>query len=121
MQAQAGVGRTHNELYCYKLKGANALFAVFQFPSNGKLHSNNRNRNFCAPHWSNVSIPFKRETAFKLGVPLSVSDIFPLGFQFPSNGKLHSNTLLDRLLPVAEVEFQFPSNGKLHSNSLKQG
>ena len=62
-----------------------------------------------------VSIPFKRETAFKLRIldPLAAE----YKFQFPSNGKLHSNSVLRRFIIEGDVEFQFPSNGKLHSNS----
>ena len=86
----------------------------FQFPSNRKLHSNSRygsdkllqgqcfnslqtgnciqtiNRNVMLLV-ATVSIPFKRETAFK--PPERTPKWFRLHrrFQFPSNGKLHSN------------------------------
>ena len=40
--------------------------------------------------WAQVSIPFKRETAFKLDMPYDIH-VVSEKFQFPSNGKLHSN------------------------------
>ena len=113
----------------------------FQFPSNGKLHSNF----IIIILWylePKVSIPFKRETAFKLHTELTQRKSVRFKFQFPSNGKLHSN--LPRYLffhlnfppsfnslqtgnciqtayteisrSYEDASFQFPSNGKLHSN-----
>ena len=41
-------------------------------------------------------------------------------FQFPSNGKLHSNTV-SLIMQIMVVAFQFPSNGKLHSNGDNAG
>ena len=38
-------------------------------------------------------------------------------FQFPSNGKLHSNSVESLQSHLIASKFQFPSNGKLHSNS----
>ena len=64
---------------------------------------------------SYVSIPFKRETAFKLGCQV-VDAIRGIEFQFPSNGKLHSNCSVVQSLNNLRIKFQFPSNGKLHSN-----
>ena len=87
----------------------------FQFPSNGKLHSNFRQHtNSTTTPW-HVSIPFKRETAFKLKSNITVESDGDR-FQFPSNGKLHSNMVV-RVAIAILVAFQFPSNGKLHSNS----
>ena len=64
----------------------------FQFPSNGKLHSNAW---YAGLYWwwvsIRVSIPFKRETAFKRSL-IAVSAVVIKLFQFPSNGKLHSNS-----------------------------
>ena len=61
----------------------------FQFPSNGKAHSE-------ASHWSWpfckwVSIPFKREGSFRVEVyGRSPYTAERTQFQFPSNGKAHS-------------------------------
>ena len=62
---------------------------MFQFPSNGKLHSNEENGTITA--WERW-------------------------FQFPSNGKLHSNKGRHPREMKSGWMFQFPSNGKLHSN-----
>ena len=63
---------------------------------------------------ADVSIPFKRETAFKRNYDYW-RPWWGCQFQFPSNGKLHSNQLeIDQ--SAVEAKFQFPSNGKLHSN-----
>ena len=65
-----------------------------------------------------VSIPFKRETAFKPGPHQVLS--WPLAkFQFPSNGKLHSNNIQIYASAGVLAMFQFPSNGKLHSNNIQ--
>ena len=87
----------------------------FQFPSNGKLHSNLLMKLAKKYPQIKVSIPFKRETAFK---PSSRGRNGSEGkaFQFPSNGKLHSNPLFARTTVRTLFRFQFPSNGKLHSN-----
>ena len=148
------------------IAGINNLtgFIQFQFPSNGKLHSNCQFSFRLRLDLSHVSIPFKRETAFKLSgsgchtkvlcvsIPFKRETAFkPLydvkgrlwfeEFQFPSNGKLHSNPIVDgeeyhgqyyvsipfkretafkRLRSKMDAResavFQFPSNGKLHSN-----
>ena len=67
---------------------------MFQFPSNGKLHSNPIS---VWAMWEliRVSIPFKRETAFKQKIT-SCTKGWSERFQFPSNGKLHSNCSLVR-------------------------
>ena len=86
----------------------------FQFPSNGKLHSNrqffsNKSKSF------KVSIPFKRETAFKLFDERRAAASRPV-FQFPSNGETAFKPLRASLGDEDGLLFQFPSNGKLHSN-----
>ena len=102
-----------------------ARTAAFQFPSNGKLHSNfSPWDGFCflwsvsipfkretafkllRTHWellqgAKVSIPFKRETAFKLCIYDEMPPSYWEWFQFPSNGKLHSNFFLVLTLSIA--------------------
>ena len=62
-----------------------------------------------------VSIPFKREGAWKGSEYQCIHRQNPFEFQFPSNGKEHGkykNTC--RQSAVTRAEFQFPSNGKEH-------
>ena len=113
---------------------------MFQFPSNGKAHSDISPSDPRRHLWVNVSIPFKREGTFRHFTirpeKTSMGERFnslqtgrhiqtflcrpiwqePKGrFQFPSNGKAHSDpTLL--VLDESLVAFQFPSNGKAHSD-----
>ena len=45
-----------------------------------------------------------------------------IGFQFPSNGKAHSDKIeSETYLLKKEEKFQFPSNGKAHSDESKEG
>ena len=46
-------------------EGFDNTIAMFQFPSNGKLHPNYRKGVPYGVHWKSVSIPFKRETPSK--------------------------------------------------------
>ena len=66
-----------------------------------------------------VSIPFKRESGFKVG--LSDLNVFwAIRFQFPSNGKVDSKkSLLRTCGKKSEIKFQFPSNGKVDSKKVK--
>ena len=114
--------------------------ASFQFPSNGKLHSNSPLRPSGGLWGSLVSIPFKRETAFKLVVTL-VTLLLSLCFNSLQTGNC-IQTSFTASVPMSqsyrvsisfkretafklgefkrrktyEIKFQFPSNGKLHSN-----
>ena len=88
---------------------------VFQFPSNGKLHSNfldhTRNRR------TKTRFQFPSNGKLHSNSPM-VPDEYGGhdGFQFPSNGKLHSNSPMVPDEYGGHDGFQFPSNGKLHSN-----
>ena len=88
-----------------------------------------------------VSIPFKREGTFRRTLEVALREIDVMMFQFPSNGKAHSDphqarnggridkgfnslqtgrhiqtlTRKERLLFMLK-KFQFPSNGKAHSD-----
>ena len=87
---------------------------MFQFPSNGKVDSKLRGLTMAIPVQPIVSIPFKRESGFKVW-DLKVLNNTKL-FQFPSNGKVDSketNFFDDR----NHILFQFPSNGKVDSKS----
>ena len=67
-----------------------------------------------------VSIPFKREGTFRQAqVPYSAPAPSYL-FQFPSNGKAHSDGRQD-LPKNGGALFQFPSNGKAHSDATATG
>ena len=63
-----------------------------------------------------VSIPFKREGTFRPKKSRISVDIPDPGFQFPSNGKAHSDKPFSRSLRNPRKMFQFPSNGKAHSD-----
>ena len=65
-----------------------------------------------------VSIPFKRESPFRLVVGNDLHFTKDIMFQFPSNGKALSDFRV--ILAVAVVlvrKFQFPSNGKALSDT----
>ena len=66
-----------------------------------------------------VSIPFKRESTFKLwGISeCLLSNFTNFQFQFPSNGKAHLNFVLFCYVGDFIFLFQFPSNGKAHLNN----
>ena len=62
-----------------------------------------------------VSIPFKRESGFKLPNTSLKGERKNEKFQFPSNGKVDSN-MVNRSWSYPTDLFQFPSNGKVDSN-----
>ena len=67
-----------------------------------------------------VSIPFKREGAWKVRNPdrLTLKCVYDW-FQFPSNGKEHGKYDYGGLVPFTFFDlFQFPSNGKEHGKQL---
>ena len=136
----------------------------FQFPSNGKLHSNRfpsvrppkPRQSFNSLQTGNCiqtrpeTAPTHEESSFNslqtgnciqtleiqmlmVGDALSFNSLqtgnciqthrndfrkplWRLWFQFPSNGKLHSNSVYNGGPWPSNEMFQFPSNGKLHSN-----
>ena len=160
----------------FKREGSFRLFRVpdlrfmpcnlFQFPSNGKAHSDHVDHDTDDTAADVVSIPFKREGSFRHS-PTSIYYCLAAGgvsipfkregsfrqlyhhpqlhptenqFQFPSNGKAHSDWIVVitqdfhpevsipfkregsfRLTIVLEYKmrnvFQFPSNGKAHSDT----
>ena len=59
---------------------------------------------------SKVSIPFKRESVFRVG-PLIIAVAAITVFQFPSNGKVYSE----------EVRKLVAANGRTRFNSLQTG
>ena len=77
---------------------------------------------------SSVSIPFKREGAFKVSdyinqstalhlTPRKVSIPFKREGAFKGKGSEHEKSALDGTLP----KFQFPSSGKGHSKKIESG
>ena len=109
----------------------------FQFPSNGKVHGKHQISDLIERVNATVSIPFKRESSWKVGELSPRYRQLP-SFQFPSNGKVHGKIYLEltgnafvyvsipfkresswkvayaRRTAVETVRFQFPSNGKVH-------
>ena len=111
----------------------------FQFPSSGKGHS--KTTIFRRILMRNVSIPFKREGAFKVEALEQREKALAKKFQFPSSGKGHSKSgshtitstlklcfnslqagrgiqserMIERTENVVVRVFQFPSSGKGHS------
>ena len=61
----------------------------FQFPSNGKVYSEPAEAATEVAQTTTVSIPFKRESVFRVSAMFNV-DVDKLEFQFPSNGKVYS-------------------------------
>ena len=113
---------------------------MFQFPSNGKLHSNFKygNPQISTIHVFNslqtgnciqtdsywqglfrrkqVSIPFKRETAFKRSKSKTGSrKRRRVSIPFKRGNCIQTYCCQSRR--HCHPQFQFPSNGKLHSNS----
>ena len=99
------------------MKRMHRLLLLFQFPTNGKAHSD-----LFSPiahlgsRIARVSIPYEREGTFRrLNNPLDCRLRFR-EFQFPTNGKAHSDR--GKRSPIgARSKFQFPTNGKAHSDS----
>ena len=111
--------------------------SMFQFPSSGKGHSKtlikvsrvHRDSGFNSLQAGRgiqrgdlgilrgfhflVSIPFKREGAFK-AAETTMATMATKRFQFPSSGKGHSKRRL-RSSVTRQKLFQFPSSGKGHS------
>ena len=83
-------GKAHSDIIRSVPTGC--IITMFQFPSNGKAHSDRRD---------------------------SVRSRLPRGFQFPSNGKAHSDRLSGGGSPRTDGTFQFPSNGKAHSDPAR--
>ena len=91
----------------------------FQFPSNGKLHSNatdNRRELLEDFGFNSLQTGNCIQTRLRSRRTCSLSR-----FQFPSNGKLHSNITTGGITAEWWYKFQFPSNGKLHSNDIMTG
>ena len=89
----------------------------FQFPSNGKAHSDDFDvEDVSGNDRPLVSIPFKREGSF--GRSCYRHGLQRKKFPFPSNGKAHSDQLPLPAAGAFKHSFQFPSNGKAHSDAL---
>ena len=61
-----------------------------------------------------VSIPYEREGSFRRGGFLFL--VLLTSFQFPTNGKDHSDQLPETKQTSEHTQFQFPTNGKDHSD-----
>ena len=70
-------------------------------------------------NYRNVSIPFKRETAFKQPVQTPTM-ITTMSFNSLQTGNCIQTENGSFATPLSDV-FQFPSNGKLHSNRRAEG
>ena len=113
----------------------------FQFPSNGKAHSDRRafralsdglrvsipfkregsfRRGEKAVRYvvrSNVSIPFKREGSFRLEIGMVVVNLVPSPcFNSLQTGRLIQTNEFEFFVCYCGRKFQFPSNGKAHSD-----
>ena len=67
-----------------------------------------------------VSIPFKRESVFRVNRQDAIAILECIEFQFPSNGKVYSEA--EKIAKeIGNIEFQFPSNGKVYSEQNKKG
>ena len=86
----------------------------FQFPSNGKVYSEVMAVKTIVKSKQIVSIPFKRESVFRAKKEKGLHLHALMEFQFPSNGKVYSETWLRHKSGFGE-KFQFPSNGKVYS------
>ena len=62
-----------------------------------------------------VSIPFKRESVFRVNMWLTETCMRMFLFQFPSNGKVYSEVNVQISMCANCLMFQFPSNGKVYS------
>ena len=87
--------------------------AKFQFPSNGKVQGKLRSLMHCSiPLWV-VSIPFKREGTWK--VAWQRKNYGSWSYSFNS---LQTGRYMERNIPAGRenlvLGFQFPSNGKVH-------
>ena len=66
-----------------------------------------------------VSIPYEREGTFRLDSEGDGWNIWSYGeFQFPTNGKAHSDGTLQPGDSIKIQVFQFPTNGKAHSDKM---
>ena len=125
-------GKLHSNSFACKKKGK--LQFQFQFPSNGKLHSN------CSPQFwsrcpSHVSIPFKRETAFKqqevlrntmqcskVSIPFKRETAFKqMSGSCQRMSGLHVSIPFKRETAFKQVKAELPSDAALGFNSLQTG
>ena len=86
---------------------------AFQFPSNGKVDSESSRYSNSDQRVGSVSIPFKRESGFRVKTDKQKLDATQ--FQFPSNGKVDSERSIYAKHTDDTRWFQFPSNGKVDS------
>ena len=84
----------------------------FPFPSNGKAHSDELKMELKKIFARKVSIPFKREGTFRLFAQLkphwSNYQVFP----FPSNGKAHSDNEISIILKNLQLRFHSLQTGR---------
>ena len=135
-------GKVYSELST-KQSMYNNYYSVFQFPSNGKVYSEFSHRNpFSKTHWVHVSIPFKRESVFRVVDSRCKLCLGIKSFNSLQTGKCiqstkNSSGISDAILvsipfkreSVFRVSieggnkakgsalFQFPSNGKVYSEA----
>ena len=89
-------------------------YQPFQFPSSGKVCSDNgrKHHSFNTVFEYYVSIPFERESVFRLNSPVQRALEYETDrFQFPSSGKVCSD-LLCLFIRLYGLRFQFPSSEK---------
>ena len=87
---------------------------LFQFPSNGKAHSDVYLKEACGLVKGMVSIPFKREGTFRLYIRVDKLVSLIVSIPFKREGTFRPCEI--PVLFISCVMFQFPSNGKAHSD-----
>ena len=106
-------GKLHSNSLGWHARSICANDTMFQFPSNGKLHSNLSTAKSLPRSFNSL----QTGNCIQTHAYATMLHGYREQFQFPSNGKLHSNLLARHLCHTVRIhQFQFPSNGKLHSN-----
>ena len=90
----------------------------FQFPSNGKAHSDEEVSEKRHASLLKVSIPFKREGTFRRSPGPRRRRALCVSIPFKREGTFRPNFRAKR--DFAGAGFQFPSNGKAHSDRQRQ-
>ena len=105
----------HIQSMCYQYRSINKA-CLFQFPSNGKAYT----KLYCSicrdTKIFNVSIPFKRESIYKVcGMSFDSETMIEVGFNSLQTGKHIQSKSTIRLNKGSLKWFQFPSNGKAYT------
>ena len=115
--------RTGRHIQTHIRRNDEIVFSIsgFQFPTNGKAHSDGRTLTVVDSGLERVSIPYEREGTFRLSSTKRSSCVRSQRcFNSLRTGR-HIQTFMSVCVDYCTnyLEFQFPTNGKAHSDARK--